>query len=588
MIAMLGTLAVLARLQYGWSLQIADVVQQRMRAGLVSSAARFQTELQRDLARICVIFDVPVAASRSEMRMLLWERAREWRRSGMPQGLVRRIHAVEGVAGRNWLAESLDAASGRYAAVPWPAAWTQLQQELNTNAGELNDPAARQWHLDPDAHVLFRAVGTRSVPSGRNPSAATRQRNETQSSLLAYVTVELDAAYLEHEYLPELAQRCFRDSIGQDFRVVVQVAGLRLYDSQPELPPLGMASADAVVDLLAPRRRQAPAATVSRTPRRPPASTVERTRFEQPAIRIAGKGVFQLLAQHRAGSLQAAVAAWRRSNLATSFGVLLVLAAGMAFLAIYAQRARSLAKLQMDFVANVSHELRTPVAAVCMMADNLADGVTDDPDRMRDYGRLLRVQGYRLRQMSEQVLMFAGNRKGAPKPGLRPASVAEAVAAAVMHQAPMIQAAGIALEQTIPDPLPPALADPVLLRTCIANLLDNAVKYGRSGGWIGLRAGVEAGPKPEVWISVEDRGPGIDAADRSRIFDPFYRGRLARDSQAPGTGLGLGLVRQAMESIGGRVSMESEPGQGCRFTLHLAACESIIVEKREAAGADRA
>ncbi len=578
MAAMLATLAVLGYLQYGWSVQIADALQQRMRAGLVSSVGRFQTELQRDLSRLCVTFEIPTARSRAQMRTLLGERANEWQRPGVPQALVRRVYAVEADARGDWRAESLDIASGRYAAEPWPAAWPQLARALSSNSEELHDATpgqwrSRPWNLDPEARVLFRAVASESTVPGE----------DTQYSLLAYVVVELDTAYLEHEYLPDLAQRCFTGD--QEFRVVVQSAGVRLYDSQAGFQPLEADSADAVADLLAPRRRPPPAPRSAQRSR-PVAAAPERARIEPAAIRIAGTGGFRLLARHRTGSLQAAVQQWRRRNLATGFGVLLILGGGMAFLAVYAYRARRLAQLQIDFVANISHELRTPVAATCMIADNLADGVTDDPARIRNYGRMLRVQGSRLRQMVDQVLMFAGNQKRAARPNLTPTSVAETVAAAVAQQAHMIQAAGMTLEQSLPDDLPAALADPPLLETCLANLLDNAVKYGRSGSWIGLRAEATPGPKREIRISVEDHGPGIEAADRPHIFDAFYRGRIARDTQAPGAGLGLSLVRQAMQSMGGHVSVENPPDQGARFTLHLPACETGIVEKRQAAGAD--
>ena len=101
------------------------------------------------------------------------------------------------------------------------------------------------------------------------------------------------------------------------------------------------------------------------------------------------------------------VAADRRRNLLLSFGVLLVLAVSMALIIISAQRARRLARLQMEFVAGVSHELRTPVAVICSAADNLAEGFVGAKDQVKEYGALIRNEGRRLAGMIEQILRFA-------------------------------------------------------------------------------------------------------------------------------------------------------------------------------------
>lgn len=122
------------------------------------------------------------------------------------------------------------------------------------------------------------------------------------------------------------------------------------------------------------------------------------------------------------------------------------------------------------------------------------------------------------------------------------------------------------MEQRIAPDLPLVNADESALQRCLENLLANAVKYAGGGGWIGIRAAQDG---TEVLLTVADRGPGINPRERSRLFEPFFRGAAAREAQLPGTGLGLNLVRQMMEAMGGRVSVESRPGKGCAFTLHL-------------------
>src|ERR1035438_6904398 len=137
---------------------------------------------------------------------------------------------------------------------------------------------------------------------------------------------------------------------------------------------------------------------------------------------------WQLLARHTGGSLEAVVAADRRRNLLLSFGVLSLLAVSMALIIVSTQRARRLARLQMEFVAGVSHELRTPVAVICSAADNLAEGFVGAKDQVKEYGALIRNEGRRLAGMIEQILRFAAGQSRPVSYDLGPVPVPEAVA----------------------------------------------------------------------------------------------------------------------------------------------------------------
>ena len=100
--------------------------------------------------------------------------------------------------------------------------------------------------------------------------------------------------------------------------------------------------------------------------------------------------------------------------------------------------------------------------------------------------------------------------------------------------------------------------------------LRNAVKYGGEKRWMSLRAEVsDDGQKPEVLITVEGRGVGIDPSEFDHIFEPFYRGKAADGGQIHGTGLGLALTKFMIEEMGGHLSVASVPGEGSAFTLHL-------------------
>ena len=102
--------------------------------------------------------------------------------------------------------------------------------------------------------------------------------------------------------------------------------------------------------------------------------------------------------------------------------------------------------------------------------------------------------------------------------------------------------------------------------------MANAVKFGAEGGWVGVDLTVES---DEARIRVADRGPGVPEAERRRIFEPFYRGRQARDSQTPGSGLGLGLAAQVAENHDGGIEVSDGDSGGAVFTVILPLLEDV-------------
>ncbi len=149
--------------------------------------------------------------------------------------------------------------------------------------------------------------------------------------------------------------------------------------------------------------------------------------------------------------------------------------------------------------------------------------------------------------------------------------MSEVVDAALAAAEPLIKEQGIRVERRIAGELPPVKADASALSQAVVNLIVNAVKYGGRGQWVGVSADREGSKPAGVAITVSDRGPGIDEADFPHIFEPFYRGREAAVAGRGGSGLGLSLVRRIVETHGGRVTVESRPGRGSTFTVHLPA-----------------
>ena len=297
------------------------------------------------------------------------------------------------------------------------------------------------------------------------------------------------------------------------------------------------------------------------------------------AVGVPVSPSWRILLQHAAGSLDAAVANARRRNLWLSFGILGVLATSTFLVLLNARRSEKLAAQQMDFVATVSHELRTPVAVIRSAAQNLSAGVIQDADQARRYGDLIDTEGRRLTDMVEQVLEYAGlsgNRRPAAS---RPVDVASLVHDVVNTSLALPESHEVAFDVRVDENVPPVIADPDALRRALLNLVSNALKYADDGRWIGITVSRSPGRDGgQVLVSVTDRGRGIPADDLAHIFEPFYRGRFARDQQIHGNGLGLSLVKRIAEAHGGRVTVKSAPGQGSTFTIALPAASGSTAQ----------
>jgi two-component system phosphate regulon sensor histidine kinase PhoR len=237
-----------------------------------------------------------------------------------------------------------------------------------------------------------------------------------------------------------------------------------------------------------------------------------------------------------------------------------------------------LENIRRDFVANVSHELKTPIASIKGFVETLLDGALHDPQNVERFLRIVAKQADRLNQIIEDLLSLSKIEQSEQEGNLS----LEDVAIKDILEAALNDCQAAATERAVQvnvscDAEVSANINARLLEQAVVNLLDNAIKYSEPGGEVLITA--RALPI-EVLISVTDHGCGIDRDHLPRLFERFYRADKARSRKLGGTGLGLAIVKHIVAAHGGRVSVQSMPGKGSTFTIHLPAVKTSAAAMR--------
>jgi signal transduction histidine kinase len=223
------------------------------------------------------------------------------------------------------------------------------------------------------------------------------------------------------------------------------------------------------------------------------------------------------------------------------------------------------ATLRSQFVSSVSHELKTPLTAIRMFAETLQLDRVDAATR-GEYLDTIVNETERLTRLLNNVLDFSKIEEGRKAYRRETASLADVVRAAARAMAYQFEQHGFVLRVSIDESLPAVNIDADALEQAVLNLLTNAMKYSGSGRTIDLSLSRAGG---EAIISVRDEGIGIAPADQARIFEKFYRISTPENQRIPGTGLGLTLVDHIVKGHDGSVRVESAPGHGSVFAIHL-------------------
>jgi signal transduction histidine kinase len=248
----------------------------------------------------------------------------------------------------------------------------------------------------------------------------------------------------------------------------------------------------------------------------------------------------------------------------------------MGEMAAAREQAERALRTRQELVANVSHELRTPLAVLRAHLESIEAHAPAHTVRTGEDTEVLvppetlhalRAESERLERLVDDLFALSRAQEGRLEVQIAPVDVGSIVDEAVELFRPLARREGmIALSATVEPGLPPALADGARLEQILGNLLRNAVRHTPDGGIIAITAAREG---DTIAIQVADTGEGMAPEHLERIFERFYRVDDARSRSSGGAGLGLALVREMVELMGGTVKVESAPGEGTVFTVRL-------------------
>jgi two-component system, OmpR family, phosphate regulon sensor histidine kinase PhoR len=248
-------------------------------------------------------------------------------------------------------------------------------------------------------------------------------------------------------------------------------------------------------------------------------------------------------------------------------------------------RIEAAEKSRRDFIANVSHELRTPLTSIQGYVETLVEDTRANPETTREFLGIIHKNASRMNRLTEDLLALASVESPDYKLAAQP------IKACALVQDAIESLGGIVVDSDVEmgsagAPEVAVMADPDAMNQVFGNLIENAVKYGKSGKRILVGGRLM---ENEVEFFVQDFGPGIASEHIERIFERFYRVDKARSRESGGTGLGLAIVKHIVEAHGGRIWAESELGSGSafHFTLPLASRPQAGGETSEPAALGR-
>ena len=232
---------------------------------------------------------------------------------------------------------------------------------------------------------------------------------------------------------------------------------------------------------------------------------------------------------------------------------------------------RRVEEMRADFIANASHELRTPLAALLGFIETLQGSAKDDAAARAKFLAIMQGQAARMARLIDDLLSLSRIELNAHLQPNTPADLVPIVRQVADGLQMLARDRGVEIKVSVPSEPLLVLGDRDELIRALENLVENALKYGAAGKRVDItlaRGQTRAGA-PEARLSIRDYGPGIAPEHVPRLTERFYRVDVADSRAQGGTGLGLALVKHVLNRHGGKLSVESTPGAGATFTMHV-------------------
>ncbi len=229
-------------------------------------------------------------------------------------------------------------------------------------------------------------------------------------------------------------------------------------------------------------------------------------------------------------------------------------------------RQKELEKARRDLIAAVSHDLRTPLTSIRAMIEALADGVVTDPQMVQRYYVTIRSQIENLSGLINDLFELSQLETGEVRLHLEPLNLNDLLSDVLESMQPQAKAKGVSLKGIFWEDLPLIRAEMVKIQRVLYNLVQNAIRHTPPEGSISLAT--KAVPQG-VQVEVVDTGEGITPEDLPHIFDQFFRGEKSRSRETGGAGLGLAIAKRIIEAHHGQIWVDSQVGQGTRFSFIL-------------------
>jgi len=240
---------------------------------------------------------------------------------------------------------------------------------------------------------------------------------------------------------------------------------------------------------------------------------------------------------------------------------------GMAIFVSDLTKAKDYEKLKSDMISLMSHELRTPLTSINGFAELLTSDDTI-PEQAREFVTIIANESQRMSRMINTFLAVTQLQRKDKQEVLKiPLRLDEVVRDTIATLQPVAKKKRIRLVEQPALRVPPVAADKSLITQVVKNLLHNAIKYSPERTTVTVSTALEA---EAVRVCVEDRGFGIPAESKDRVWEKFYRVvREGQEKDEESTGLGLSFVREVVEQHGGSVALDSEEGRGSKFSFTL-------------------